>query len=252
MRNVRLLLEYDGSAYSGWQVQPDRPTVQGALQAALQRLTGTPVTVVGAGRTDAGVHALGQVANFKTESPHSCATIHRALNALLPRDIAVREVTEVPPTFDARRSATGKTYRYTLLVRPDPSPRSRVWSVHVPHPLDIAAMTKGAAALVGRHDFSAFRSASCEAAHPVRTVWEARFLEEPPFCHFVISADAFLQHMVRSIVGTLLEVGRGKRTPDALEAILASRDRGRAGPTAPAHGLCLEKVHYDARAAAAP
>ncbi|HEU5394541.1 MAG TPA: tRNA pseudouridine(38-40) synthase TruA [Candidatus Methylomirabilis sp.] len=247
MRNLRLHLEYDGSAYAGWQVQPDRPTVQGTVQAALARLTGGPVKVVGAARTDAGVHALGQVGNFRTESRHSCATVHRALNALLPRDIAVREVTEVPHAFDARRSATGKTYRYALLVRPDPSPLHRAFSLHVPPPLDVPAMAKAAAALLGRHDFSAFRSASCEAAHPVRSVWEARFLEEPPCWHFVVSAEAFLQHMVRSILGTLLEVGRGKRAPDEVAAILASRDRARAGPTAPAHGLCLMRVHYGER-----
>ena len=244
MRNLRLLLEYDGSAYSGWQVQPDRPTVQGTVQAALTRLTRVPVKVVGAARTDAGVHALGQVASFNTESPHPCATFRRALNALLPRDIAVREVTEVPLAFDARRSATGKTYRYSLLVRPEPSPLQRAFSLHVPAPVDVPAMAKAAESLLGHHDFSAFRSASCEAAHPVRTVWEARFLEEPPCWHFVISAEAFLQHMVRSIVGTLLEVGRGKRVPEEVAAILAGRDRARAGPTAPAHGLCLARVHY--------
>lgn len=248
MRNLRLLLEYDGSAYAGWQVQPSRPTVQGALQAALERLTGAPVKVVGAARTDAGVHALGQVANFKTESPHPCATFRRALNALLPRDIVVREAVEAPLSFDARRSATGKTYRYTLLVRADPSPLHRSFSLHVPPPLDLPAMAKAAGALLGRHDFSAFRSSSCEAPHPVRTVWEARFLEDPPFGHFVISAEAFLQHMVRSIVGTLLQVGRGRRPPEQVAAILAGRDRARAGPTAPPHGLFLEKVHYGERA----
>lgn len=247
MRNLRLLIEYDGSAYAGWQVQPNRPTVQGTLQAALKRLTGTPVRVGGAARTDAGVHAAGQVTTFTTESPHTCATFHRALNALLPRDIVVREVAEVPLTFDARRSATGKTYRYTLLVRADPSPFHRSWTLHVPPPLDVAAMGKAAEALLGRHDFSAFRSSSCEAPHPVRTVWEARFLEDPPFWHFRISAEAFLQHMVRSIVGTLLEVGRGRRPPEEVAAILASRARARAGPTAPPHGLCLEKVHYGER-----
>ena len=248
MRNLRLLLEYDGSGYAGWQVQPNRPTVQGMLEAALRRLTGAPVRVRGAARTDAGVHAVGQVVNFETESPHPCGTFRRALNALLPRDIVVREVTEVPPTFDARRSATGKTYRYTLLVRADPSPLHRHWSLHVASPLDVPAMAKAAEALLGRHDFSAFRSSSCEAPHPVRTVWEARFLEEPPFWHFVISAEAFLQHMVRSIVGTLLDVGRAKRSPEEVATILASRERARAGPTAPPHALCLERVHYEGRA----
>ena len=248
MRNLRLLIEYDGSAYAGWQVQPNRPTVQGALQAALTRVTGAPVKLVGAARTDAGVHAVGQVANFTTESPHPCGTFHRALNALLPRDIVVREAAEVPLTFDARRSASGKTYRYTLLVRADPSPLHRHWTLHVPPPLDLTAMGEAAVVLLGRHDFSAFRSSACEASHPVRTVWEARFVEDPPLWHFVISAEAFLQHMVRTIVGTLLQVGRGRRPPEEVAALLASRDRARAGPTAPPHGLCLEKVHYGERA----
>jgi tRNA pseudouridine38-40 synthase len=244
MRRFKLTLEYEGTAYHGWQLQPGLPTIQGALQAALARIVGCPVPVIGAGRTDAGVHALGQVASFSADLRLDPLTLRRALNATLPRDIMVRHLEEAPPDFDARRSARSKTYRYTLLCRDVPSAWLARHSLHVPHALDLEAMVEAAKIVIGTHDFSAFRAGTCAAATPVRTVLDAAWRAEGDLWHFEITANAFLQHMVRILVGTLLEVGRGRRDPAELEAILASRDRRRAGKTLPPHGLCLVEVQY--------
>lgn len=244
MRRLKLVLEYDGTAYHGWQLQPGLDTIQGALEGALSRLAGVPVQVRGAGRTDAGVHALGQVASCTAALRLDDVALRRALNALLPRDIVVRAVETVPPDFDARRSARSKMYRYTLLVRECRSALQARTSLHVPYALDLEAMTRGAAVLVGTHDFSAFRAGSCAARTPVRTVTQAAWRAAGEFWCFEIVGNAFLQHMVRIIVGTLLEVGGGKRAAADVSAILASRDRRRAGKTAAPHGLCLVAVEY--------
>jgi tRNA pseudouridine38-40 synthase len=244
MRRLKLILEYDGAGYHGWQVQPGLPTVQAALQDALGRLAGVPVLVTGAGRTDAGVHAEGQVASCSVNLRLDCAAARRALNAILPRDIVVRQVSEAPADFDARRSARGKTYRYTLLPRPYPSARFRGYSLYVPYDLDLDAMIQAAAAVVGTHDFSAFRAGTCAAASPFRTIQSASWRREDPYWHFEITGTAFLQHMVRILVGTLLEVGRRRRPPAWVGEVLLGRDRCRAGRTVPAHGLCLVGVEY--------
>jgi tRNA pseudouridine38-40 synthase len=244
MRRLKLVLEYDGTAYHGWQVQPGLDTIQGRLEGALSRLAGVPVPVMGAGRTDAGVHALGQVASCAADLRLDDATLQRALNALLPRDIAVCRAETAPWGFDARRFARDKTYRYTLLARGCRSALHGRYSLHVPQVPDLDAMQRGAAFLVGTHDFSAFRAGTCAAATPVRTVTQAAWRRAGELWHFEITGNAFLQHMVRIIVGTLLEVGRGKRSPDEVAAILASRDRRSAGKTAPPQGLCLVEVRY--------
>jgi tRNA pseudouridine38-40 synthase len=244
MRRLKLVLEYDGTAYHGWQLQPGLDTIQGALEGALSRLARAPVPVIGAGRTDAGVHALGQVASCTADLRLDDAALRRALNALLPRDIVVRGVETAPPDFDARRSARSKLYRYTLLMRESRSALEGRTSLHVPYALDLEAMTRGAALLVGTHDFSAFRAGSCVARTPVRTVTQAAWRAAGELCRFEIVGNAFLQHMVRIIVGTLLEVGRGKRSPADVATILDSRDRRRAGKTAAPHGLCLVAVEY--------
>jgi len=246
MRRLKLVLEYDGTGYHGWQAQPGLDTIQGTLEAALSRLAGNCVQVMGAGRTDAGVHALGQVASCTAELRLDDSALRRALNALLPRDIVVRQVETVPPEFDARRSARSKTYRYTLLVRDSPSALHARHSLYIPCALDPEAMSRGASCLVGTHDFSAFRAGTCAAATPIRTVTRAGWRPAGEFWEFEITGNAFLQHMVRIIVGTLVEVGRGKRASDDMATILASRDRRRAGKTAPPHGLCLVEVHYGA------
>jgi tRNA pseudouridine38-40 synthase len=243
-RRLKLILEYEGTAYHGWQLQPGLDTIQGRLEDALGRLAGRPVRVTGAGRTDTGVHALGQVASCAGTWRLDDATLRRALNALLPADIAVRTVETAPPDFDPRRAARSKTYRYTLLRQATRSPLLARFSVHAPAPLDLAAMREAGAALVGRHDFSAFRAGTCAAATPVRTLTRVEWRTDGPLWHLEIDGNAFLQHMVRIIVGTLLEVGRGARPPAALAEILASRDRRRAGKTAPPQGLCLVAVAY--------
>ncbi len=245
MRNFKLTLEYDGTNYHGWQKQPGLLTIQGVLEDRVSRLAGEAVTIKGAGRTDAGVHALGQVANFTSVLSLSTEVIQRALNALLPDDIAVTKVEEVPLAFDAQRDAKARIYRYTFLIRPYPSPLARFQSLFIPYPLNIAAMTEAAGFLVGEHDFSSFRAAGGAETSPIRQVLEARFTQEGDLLHFLITADAFLKHMVRIIVGTLLEVGRGKLAPREFWRILEAKDRRRASRTISPHGLCLLEVTYE-------
>jgi len=199
---------------------------------------------MGAGRTDAGVHALGQVASCDAPIRLDDLALQRALNALLPRDIVVSQVEPAPAEFDARRSARSKTYRYTLLRRAYPSALHGRYSLHVPYALDAEAMVDAARYLLGTHDFSAFRAGTCAAATPIRTVSGASWRAEGDVWRFEIVGNGFLQHMVRIIVGTLVEVGRGRRRPADLPEILASLDRRRAGKTAPPHGLCLVAVEY--------
>ena len=244
MRRFKLTLEYEGTAYHGWQVQPNLPTIQGNLESALARIAGEPVHVTGAGRTDAGVHALGQTASFAADLRLDPLTLRRALNASLPRDIVVCQVEEASPEFDARRSARSKTYRYTLLRRDYPSAWMARRALFVPTPLDAEAMAEAARMIIGTHDFSAFRAGTCTAKTPVRTIDEAAWRTERDVWYFEIAGNAFLQHMVRILVGTFLEVGRGKRAPVDVAAVLASRDRRRAGKTAPPQGLCLVHVQY--------
>lgn len=243
-RNIRLVLEYDGTDYCGWQVQPNGPTVQERLEAAILRITGETVRVAGAGRTDAGVHAAGQVANFHTSSRLPAATIARALNALLPRDIAVLSAGEADPSFHARFSATGKQYRYSILNRPIRPALGRQTVLHLPRPLDDGAMREGARCLVGTHDFSSFACNSGKDDNPVRTVRAVSVERRGELVVIDIEAVSFLYKMVRSIAGTLLAVGKGTIPPAGVAAILDARDRGRAFPTAPAHGLCLVSVSY--------
>lgn len=244
MHNLKLTIEYDGTAYHGWQVQPGLPTIQGILQDTAKRISGEEVHIAGAGRTDAGVHALGQVANFRTGKELSPDIWQRAFNSLLPPDIVVRCAETVPNGFDARRSAKQKTYRYSILNAPHPSALDRHWLLHVPGPLELAPMEEAAVSLLGEHDFSAFRAANGDSPNQVRRVYQACFLSEGNRLQFVITGNGFLKHMIRIVVGTLLDVGRGRLAPGAFREVLASKDRQRAGRTAPAHGLCLMQVSY--------
>lgn len=246
MRNLRLLLEYEGTAYAGWQVQDDIPTVQGELERALATLLKAPHRVTGAGRTDAGVHALGQAANFRTDSAVPLKGFLHGLNRLLPPDIIVRRVDELDLGFDSRRSAVEKTYQYFLHHAPTPSAFTRGSSWHIRGPLDSEAIGRAAADVVGTHDFEAFRSSGCDAAHAVRTIHESWVLRRGEYVEIGVRGNGFLRHMVRILVGTLVEVGRGKRSPHSLPALILSRDRRLAGPTAPPHGLFLKEVRYDA------
>jgi len=252
VRQIRLIVEYDGTSLCGWQRQANGPTVQGHLEEALARLLSHDAPVIGASRTDAGVHARGQVASFRTARPIPLHGIRRGLNSLLPRQIAVRDAAEVPDDFHPRFSATGKHYRYTILARPDRSPRWRDRAWHHPEPLSIEAMAAAAAPLLGEHDFAAFRAAGCTAATTTRRI-DAIDLSlsallpapDPELLVIDVRGNAFLRNMVRILVGTLAEVGAGRRPAGQVAEILASRDRTRAGITAPAHGLELMEVRYD-------
>jgi tRNA pseudouridine38-40 synthase len=242
--NIKLILEYDGTNYHGWQTQPNGQTIQAVLENALAVFFGEPIRITGSGRTDAGVHALGQVANFHTDKPFDRHRLLRGLNALTPRDITITNAEAVADSFDARRDARARIYQYHILNRSTPSPfhLNRAWHLHAP--LEIDAMRAAITCLVGEHDFSSFRAAGCEADHPVRRVYESFIEMRGDLLVCRIEATAFLRHMVRNIVGTLVEVGQGIRTPEAFAALLAARDRTRAGITAPAHGLYLMQVKY--------
>jgi tRNA pseudouridine38-40 synthase len=244
MRRLKLLLAYSGTRYSGWQIQPQGLTVQGTVESCLARITNAPVRLHAAGRTDAGVHALGQVAHFDTASAITLPALIRGMNSLLPEDIVVQHATEVAGDFHARYSARQKTYAYIVRNHPLRSAFAAPYSWHVPQPLDVAAMRCAAQALLGRHDFSAFRAASCAARSPVRCLARLAVQRRASRLFFVLRADGFLQHMVRNIVGTLVEVGRGRLSATAMAAILESRQRQHAGPTAPPHGLFLVRVTY--------
>ena len=247
MRNLRLLIEYDGTSYCGWQTQTRnklKRSIQGILEDTLRKILQEKINLTGSGRTDAGVHAAGQVANFKTGSDIPLRNLQRSLNSLLPDDIVVKDVKEVSLSFHSRYSARSKRYRYTVLNRPFSCALSRNVVFFYPHPLDIKLMKKAAKAFVGRHDFSAFRNADKKAASSVRRVKKLILKKEGDFIHIDIEADGFLYNMVRSIAGTLIEVGRGKIEAGEAGKILRGKRRDLAGPTAPAKGLCLMAVKY--------
>lgn len=244
-RRLKLLLEYNGSRYHGWQIQPQTVTIQGTLEACVSRITNAPVRVHAAGRTDAGVHALGQVVHFDTASTIALASLVRGLNGLLPDDIVVRQAEEVSPDFHARHSALRKTYVYVVHNTAIPSAFRAPYAWHIQQPLDLQAMRIAAATLLGEHDFSAFRAASCSARTPQRHLYRLHLRRQAKRLLFVLCANGFLQHMARNIIGTLVMVGRGQLAASAMAAILQSRQRQQAGPTAPAHGLFLVQVVYD-------
>lgn len=240
----RLVLEYDGADFAGWAVQPGQRTIQGELQAALAQLLGHPVTVAVSGRTDAGVHAERQVAAFDTTSVRERKNILRGLSSLLPDDVAAVDAGVVPASFDPRRDAKRKHYRYVWLDRRERSPlrRRRVWWVR--RPLDVEAMDRAAAHILGTHDFSSFRATKCDATHPRRTIPCLDVTRVGDEVHLNAYGHGFLRHMVRIIAGTLTDVGRGRRDPAWLAEVLAARDRAAAGRTAPACGLTLVSVSY--------
>jgi len=239
---MKVLIEYDGTDFFGWQAQRKRRTVQGELQKALSTLLNSDVALTGAGRTDTGVHALGQVAHFTTDAEADVATIHRGLNSILPDDIVVHEVEEGPPDFHARFSAKARRYIYRITRERRAIGRQFAW--YVKYPLDLSKMKRSAESLRGRQDFRSFCSAESESTDYTCTLLDVHWAEENGQLIFEAEADRFLQHMVRTIVGTLVEVGRGRWEISRVADILKARDRRRAGPTAPAHGLCLVEVKY--------
>jgi tRNA pseudouridine38-40 synthase len=259
MRTLSVTVAYDGTNYVGWQRQARGVSIQGLLEAALGAIEGEPVPVAGAGRTDAGVHAEGQIASFTLRHPIAPDVLVRALNARLPPDVRVRDAMPRPEGFHARFSAVGKTYRYALVDGPMVDPFDGRWVWHVPQPLDVGAMAETLAPLLGTHDFAAFQSAGSDVATSVRSLrratcarvgpgpgadWRPLALRHATRIVVEVEADGFLRHMVRAIVGTLVEAGRGRRSVEDVARVLASRDRARAGPTAPARGLCLVSVDY--------
>jgi tRNA pseudouridine38-40 synthase len=250
MRNLRLILAYDGSEFSGWQVQPDAATIQGTLASAIGRVTGEKVLPQGSGRTDAGVHALAQVATFCTESSVPATNFVKALNDILPPSIRVLEVSEVVAEFHARKSAKGKTYRYRMHRAPICSPFIARYVWHFPYPLDESAMEKAAATVIGEHDFTSFAAVDpergreeCEVSN-VRTIMSSAWARDGDEFIYTVRGSGFLHHMVRNLVGTFVLVGKGTLRVEDMRRILEARDRSAAGPTAPASGLCLVAVKY--------
>jgi len=242
--NIKLTIEYDGTNYHGWQIQPNGVTIQEILEGALEKLLGAKVRINGSGRTDAGVHALGQVANFFFAGDIDLRRLQKGLNALTPPDIMVRQAEAVPDSFDARRDGRSRIYLFRIWNHPIPSAFHRRFSWHIHEPLDLGAMQEAIRFLEGEHNFASFQAAGCDALHPVRKIYSNSLNGDGDFLVYTVEATAFLRHMVRNIVGTLVEVGRGERSPAAFAELLQAQDRRLAGPTAPAQGLFLVEVKY--------
>jgi len=243
-RNIRLTVEYDGTAYSGWQKQPQAPTVQGTLEDRLKLISGHPVDLLVAGRTDAGVHGLGQTANFHTRSPLTVARIHQVLNQLLPHDIRIVKAQAVPANFHATYHALAKLYRYVIRNTKDYTVFDRNTYHHLRLPLDLAAMREAARHLIGSHDFTAFRGTLGKRANPKRNLMKIEVKKKGGDVLLEFTGESFLHQMVRILSGTLVYVGTGKIKPEEIPGILKSKDRRRAGPTLPPNGLFLVKVFY--------
>lgn len=251
MRTLKLVVAYDGTHYCGWQRQKNGPTIQQELEQALSVICNDFTAVHGAGRTDAGVHAIGMTAHFKTPSRVSSRTILKGLNSLLPGAIQIISVEEKDDTFHARFSAVSKTYRYSVFTGEIQNPLRRLYTLHYPYNLHAEAMKHCLEIVTGTHDFAAFETSGSRDKQAVNTRGAVRTVlktelknPEPDLFHLLFTGDGFLRHMVRNLSGTILEVGRGKREPTEFREILTSRDRQQAGATAPAHGLTLISVHY--------
>ena len=244
MRTILLSIEYDGSAYCGWQVQPNGITVQEMVEQALAKVLGEFIRIHSSGRTDAGVHARAMPAHFRTNCTLPLRAFREGVNSHLPPDIVVKEVEEKPEDFHARYSAQGKWYRYTVYQGAVRSPLAARTSWHLRAALDLAAMQQAAQRLVGEHDFAAFRASNCAAQTTVRQLFEIEISAEGAFIYFDFRGSGFLKNMVRMLVGTLVEIGLGKRPVSDIEKLLALKEGLRCGRTAPAHGLCLQEVWY--------
>ena len=247
MRRMAIGIEYDGSPWHGWQKQPDGKTVQNRLEQAIERFTGENITLIGAGRTDSGVHAIEQVAHLDTTVHRDAFSWVRGVNSFLDHSIALRWACEVPGDFHARNSALARRYRYLLYNNPVRSPLSRKRAGWFFRPLEVEAMQDAARFLLGEHDFSAFRASECQAATPVKTMQDISIERQADLLVFEFEASAFLQHMVRNIVGSLIYVGKGEHDPSWIKTLLEGKDRNRAAPTFMPDGLYLVKVRYDAK-----
>ena len=241
---IKLCLEYDGTNYSGWQWQAEQDSIQARVEAALERLFGEKIRLHGAGRTDSGVHALGQVAAFSAPARFAVGEVHRALNALLPPDIVVRDVTEVGEDFDPRRDARSRVYEYHILNQNLASAFDYRYCWLIREPLENQAIDEAAGRFIGEHDFAAFRSLGSEIKSTVRSIYASSWRREGTRLIYRVEANSFLRHMVRTMVATMVEVGRGKATAELVSRLLASRDRAQAPAAAPARGLFLVEVRY--------
>lgn len=245
LKNIKLTISYDGTNYHGWQKQKNKLTIQGVIESKLKLITGEDIRLIGSGRTDAGVHAINQVANFKTRSELDPIVIKKALNSLLPEDIYIKDAKYVPLDFHARYMARSKTYEYRILNRREPDIFNRKYHWHVIPPLDMENMSKALSMLVGSHDFSSFKSSGSSVLNPIRTVFRAEIISDSAgILKIVIEADGFLRHMVRNIVGTVVQLGYGKIDIDKFRKIFEARNRQLAGKKAPARGLFLLDVRY--------
>ncbi len=246
MEKLKAVIQYDGTSYCGWQFQPDMPTVQGEIERVLSQLAQTHTRVYGAGRTDSGVHAIGQVAHFSLTWRHDIQKLQKGLNSLLPRDIAVSRLEKAPSDFHARHSATSKTYVYSVFNEPCKSPFHRFYSCHIPQKLDVDLMKQASTAIIGTHDFAAFGSPTDGTPSTVRQIYSAQWTinNDKKLLLFTIRGSGFLRYMVRTIVASLIRVGKREISPSQMRVILESKDRSLAIGKAPACGLCLELVDY--------
>ncbi|MTI66237.1 MAG: tRNA pseudouridine(38-40) synthase TruA [Firmicutes bacterium] len=245
MKNIKLVIEYDGTNYYGWQVQPRLKTIQGEIKSAIRKITKEDVRLFGSGRTDKGVHANGQVANFKTFSTIPGHKFKHALNTVLPMDIVIKDSEEVDESFHSRFSATGKKYKYILCNKKTRSALLRNYTYHVSYDLDIKNMEKAASYFIGTHDFYGFKASGSAIKDTVRTIYSLDIEKRNELIEFNIEGNGFLYNMVRIIVGTIIKVGNNNISPESIQSIIKSKDRKRAGDTAPSQGLYLEKVYYD-------
>ncbi len=247
-RNIKMIVEYDGTDYHGWQRQANVRSIQQVMENTVSKIVNAPVSIIASGRTDAGVHALNQVANFRTETRLPIPSLHMGINSLLPPDIVVKAMCEAPWEFHAQKDAVGKTYHYRIFNSPVRTALRRRISWFIHNPLDLGAMQRAARCLEGTHDFNSFCAAQCDVdvEDRVRTVTAASFeREDEHMILFRIAANGFLRHMVRNIVGTLADIGKGRISEQAMPGILEARDRTKAGMAAPAWGLCLAEVKYE-------
>ena len=244
MRNIKLTIQYDGTRYAGWQFQKNARSIQEVIQNAIKKITGEKVNLIGSGRTDAGVHAEARIANFKTRSRIPLKNLQMALNSALADGIVISKIEEAFLRFNAQHDATSKLYRYTIVNNDFVNPLLRRYAAKCFYNIDVNLMRKAAKILVGRHDFTSFRTVDGEEKDAVRTIKYIKFEKSHDIVYIYIQADGFLYNMARAIVGTLIEVGRGKFSVDQVKGILKKKDRRSSGPTMPAKGLCLVKVNY--------